>query len=214
MTPSSIVFADRPVRAAGHQPTADVIEGSVALNVTLGRRAGRARRADRALHRCPGHAVAARPPSIAACRSTTTPIPSTASRRSGRSGRRSSRASSTPSAGRNFNQAAVSPAQAYGLMQVTPDAGRYVANRAGVSFDRAADHEESAGLPRAVRRPDQASDRSRFAARLQRRVAPSHGFYGVRIPGGWIEVSSKASTLDIPAGRCWPPGGSGLESTS
>ncbi|MBR1156379.1 lytic transglycosylase domain-containing protein [Bradyrhizobium sp. JYMT SZCCT0428] len=34
-----------------------------------------------------------------------------------------------------FNQAVVSPAQAYGLMQVTPDAGRYVAKRAGVSFD-------------------------------------------------------------------------------
>jgi hypothetical protein len=25
VTPSSIIFADRPVRAAGHQPTADVI---------------------------------------------------------------------------------------------------------------------------------------------------------------------------------------------
>ena len=145
-----------------------------------------------------------------------------------------------------FNQAVVSPAQAYGLMQVTPDAGRYVAKRAGVSFDlnrmktdpvynaalgaaelgglledyrgsyiltfaglqcrprqrqemdralwrsarsqgrrgrlgrtdpvlrnaqlRAADHGEPAGLPRAVRRRDQASDRSRFAARRQRRV--------------------------------------------
>ena len=34
-----------------------------------------------------------------------------------------------------FNQAVVSPAQAYGLMQVTPDAGRYVAKRAGVGFD-------------------------------------------------------------------------------
>ncbi len=34
-----------------------------------------------------------------------------------------------------FNQAVVSPAQAYGLMQVTPDAGRYVCKRAGVSFD-------------------------------------------------------------------------------
>jgi len=34
-----------------------------------------------------------------------------------------------------FNQAVVSPAQAYGLMQVTPDAGRYVTKRAGVSFD-------------------------------------------------------------------------------
>lgn len=34
-----------------------------------------------------------------------------------------------------FNPAVVSPAQAYGLMQVTPDAGRYVAKRAGVSFD-------------------------------------------------------------------------------
>src|SRR5207344_1081010 len=31
-----------------------------------------------------------------------------------------------------FNQAVVSPAQAYGLMQVTPDAGRYVCKRAGV----------------------------------------------------------------------------------
>jgi soluble lytic murein transglycosylase len=34
-----------------------------------------------------------------------------------------------------FNPAVVSPAQAYGLMQVTPDAGRYVCKRAGVSFD-------------------------------------------------------------------------------
>ncbi len=34
-----------------------------------------------------------------------------------------------------FNPSVVSPAQAYGLMQVTPDAGRYVCKRAGVSFD-------------------------------------------------------------------------------
>lgn len=34
-----------------------------------------------------------------------------------------------------FNQAVVSPAQAYGLMQVTPDAGKYVTKRAGVGFD-------------------------------------------------------------------------------
>ncbi|HEY2247896.1 MAG TPA: transglycosylase SLT domain-containing protein [Bradyrhizobium sp.] len=34
-----------------------------------------------------------------------------------------------------FNQGDVSPAQAYGLMQVTPDAGRYVCKRAGVPFD-------------------------------------------------------------------------------
>jgi soluble lytic murein transglycosylase len=34
-----------------------------------------------------------------------------------------------------FNPAVVSPAQAYGLMQVTPEAGRYVCKRAGVSFD-------------------------------------------------------------------------------
>jgi soluble lytic murein transglycosylase len=34
-----------------------------------------------------------------------------------------------------FNMAVVSPAQAYGLMQVTPDAGKYVTKRAGVSFD-------------------------------------------------------------------------------
>ncbi|MFH0298688.1 lytic transglycosylase domain-containing protein [Bradyrhizobium sp. 31Argb] len=34
-----------------------------------------------------------------------------------------------------FNPAVVSPAQAYGLMQVTPDAGRYVCKRAGVAFD-------------------------------------------------------------------------------
>jgi soluble lytic murein transglycosylase len=34
-----------------------------------------------------------------------------------------------------FNPAVVSPAQAYGLMQVTPDAGRYICKRAGVSFD-------------------------------------------------------------------------------
>jgi soluble lytic murein transglycosylase len=34
-----------------------------------------------------------------------------------------------------FNPSVVSPAQAYGLMQVTPEAGRYVCKRAGVSFD-------------------------------------------------------------------------------
>lgn len=34
-----------------------------------------------------------------------------------------------------FNMAVVSPAQAYGLMQVTPDAGKYVTKRAGVGFD-------------------------------------------------------------------------------
>jgi peptidoglycan lytic transglycosylase len=34
-----------------------------------------------------------------------------------------------------FNPAVVSPAQAYGLMQVTPEAGRYVCKKYGVSFD-------------------------------------------------------------------------------
>jgi soluble lytic murein transglycosylase len=34
-----------------------------------------------------------------------------------------------------FNPAVVSPAQAYGLMQVTPDAGRYVCKRYGATFD-------------------------------------------------------------------------------
>jgi soluble lytic murein transglycosylase len=34
-----------------------------------------------------------------------------------------------------FNPSVVSPAQAYGLMQVTPDAGRYVCNKYGASFD-------------------------------------------------------------------------------
>jgi len=34
-----------------------------------------------------------------------------------------------------FNPAVVSPAQAYGLMQVTPDAGKYVCKRYGASFD-------------------------------------------------------------------------------
>ncbi len=34
-----------------------------------------------------------------------------------------------------FNPGDVSPAQAYGLMQVTPDAARYVCKRAGASFD-------------------------------------------------------------------------------
>jgi soluble lytic murein transglycosylase len=34
-----------------------------------------------------------------------------------------------------FNPAVVSPAQAYGLMQVTPDAGRYVCKRSNVGFD-------------------------------------------------------------------------------
>ena len=34
-----------------------------------------------------------------------------------------------------FNPRDVSPAQAYGLMQVTPEAGRYVCKRAGVAFD-------------------------------------------------------------------------------
>jgi soluble lytic murein transglycosylase len=36
-----------------------------------------------------------------------------------------------------FNPVDVSAAQAYGLMQVTPDAGRYVCKKAGVSFDLA-----------------------------------------------------------------------------
>ena len=36
-----------------------------------------------------------------------------------------------------FNQSVVSPANAYGLMQVTPDAGRYVAKRYGAGFDLA-----------------------------------------------------------------------------
>ena len=36
-----------------------------------------------------------------------------------------------------FNQAVVSPAQAYGLMQVTPDAGKYVCKKYGASFDLA-----------------------------------------------------------------------------
>jgi soluble lytic murein transglycosylase len=34
-----------------------------------------------------------------------------------------------------FNPAVVSPAQAYGLMQVTPDAGQYVCKKYGVGFD-------------------------------------------------------------------------------
>ena len=34
-----------------------------------------------------------------------------------------------------FNPAVVSPANAYGLMQVTPDAGRYVCRRHGCTFD-------------------------------------------------------------------------------
>jgi soluble lytic murein transglycosylase len=34
-----------------------------------------------------------------------------------------------------FNPTVVSPAQAYGLMQVTPDAGRYVCKKYGASFD-------------------------------------------------------------------------------
>ena len=34
-----------------------------------------------------------------------------------------------------FNPAVVSPAQAYGLMQVTPDAGQYVCRKYGASFD-------------------------------------------------------------------------------
>jgi soluble lytic murein transglycosylase len=36
-----------------------------------------------------------------------------------------------------FNPAVVSPAQAYGLMQVTPDAGRYVCKKYGANFDLA-----------------------------------------------------------------------------
>jgi soluble lytic murein transglycosylase len=36
-----------------------------------------------------------------------------------------------------FNPAVVSPAQAYGLMQVTPDAGRYVCKKYGAGFDLA-----------------------------------------------------------------------------
>jgi peptidoglycan lytic transglycosylase len=34
-----------------------------------------------------------------------------------------------------FDPTAVSPAHAYGLMQVTPDAGRYVCKRAGIGFN-------------------------------------------------------------------------------
>jgi soluble lytic murein transglycosylase len=36
-----------------------------------------------------------------------------------------------------FDQSVVSPANAYGLMQVTPDAGEYVSRKYGASFDRA-----------------------------------------------------------------------------
>src|SRR4030095_7581513 len=36
-----------------------------------------------------------------------------------------------------FNPSVVSPAQAYGLMQVTPGAGRYVCKKYGTSFDLA-----------------------------------------------------------------------------
>jgi soluble lytic murein transglycosylase len=36
-----------------------------------------------------------------------------------------------------FNPSVVSPAQAYGLMQVTPSAGKYVAKRHGATFDLA-----------------------------------------------------------------------------
>jgi soluble lytic murein transglycosylase len=43
-----------------------------------------------------------------------------------------------------FNPGDVSPAQAYGLMQVTPDAGRYVCKRAGVPFDLARMKNDSA----------------------------------------------------------------------
>jgi len=43
-----------------------------------------------------------------------------------------------------FNPGDVSPAQAYGLMQVTPDAGRYVCKRAGVPFDLARMKSDSA----------------------------------------------------------------------
>ena len=65
------------------------------------------------------------------------PIPSTASRRSSRFGPEvePSVVYSIARQESAFNQAVVSPAQAYGLMQVTPDAGRYVCKRAGVSFD-------------------------------------------------------------------------------
>ena len=79
----------------------------------------------------------ARPRSIAGCRSISTPIPSTAFRRSSRSGPTSSRASIFAIARQEsaFNPAVVSPAQAYGLMQVTPDAGRYVCKKYGANFD-------------------------------------------------------------------------------
>ena len=50
-----------------------------------------------------------------------------------------------------FNPGDVSPAQAYGLMQVTPDAGRYVCKRAGVGFDLARMKTDS-GLQRRARR--------------------------------------------------------------
>ena len=83
--------------------------------------------------------------------------------------RRSSRASSTPIARQEsaFNPAVVSPAQAYGLMQVTPDAGRYVCKRAGVGFDLSRMKTDS-GLQRRARRR-----RARRAARgLSRLLHP------------------------------------------
>ncbi len=49
-----------------------------------------------------------------------------------------------------FNPAVVSPAQAYGLMQVTPDAARYVCKRHGATYDIVA-AEERFGLQRHAR---------------------------------------------------------------
>ena len=79
----------------------------------------------------------ARPRSIADCRSISMPIPSTAFRQFTPIGPEVERSIVYAIARQEsaFNPSVVSPAQAYGLMQVTPDAGRYVCKRHGATYD-------------------------------------------------------------------------------
>ena len=55
--------------------------------------------------------------------------------KSDRAGRRASIVYAIARQESAFNPSVVSPAHAYGLMQVTPDAGKYVCKKYGASFD-------------------------------------------------------------------------------
>ena len=84
-----------------------------------------------------GCCCSARPRSTAGCRSTSTPIRSTAFPPFKSIGPDVEQSIIFAIARQEsaFNPAVVSPAQAYGLMQVTPDAGKYVCKKYGASFD-------------------------------------------------------------------------------